>query len=206
MTWLWHLTRAAFVALLVGIGGVAGWITLGGADPPRAGSLRWRDPLTTQGQWRIDVGRADWTPNGVTLEPEGAAPAVLLTAAPEGDFTFEILAQPASGDTRYGLVIDWSSSRLTPVLVNGNGFVHVFQHRDGDTRDIFGLAQWPWIQPGAAANRVRVDVRAGRVEVRINHEWLAAFDRGPAAPELGLWAEGRVTFREAALWTSEEGR
>jgi hypothetical protein len=206
MTRLWHLTRAALALLLVGTGAVAVWLAAGGADPPRTGALMWRDPLLEQGSWRIQSGNARWTPDGVTLRPDSNAPAMLLTAAPDSDFTFEVLAQPTSADSLYGLVIDWSPSHHSPVLVNGNGFAHVFTLVDDDARDIFGLAQWPWIRPGVAANRVRVDVRASQVEVRINQEWLVTFDRGPAAPELGLWAEGRVTFREAGLWTSEEGR
>src|SRR3989304_6829700 len=72
--WLWQIARWGFIAALVSVSALALGLSLGLADPPRAGPLLW------QGDFKVDSTRWEFSaPTRGALAPPQGAPAPQLT-------------------------------------------------------------------------------------------------------------------------------
>ena len=215
--WLWRGAAWGLGLTLIAIIALAGALSLGLADPPRAGPLLWKDDFKG--------GVARWAfspPEGGMLAPEGgalladfrtAAPdqyALGLTRGPGGDFTLEVACAQTSGaaglqaGAACGLVFGWlDEANYSAVLVNGNGYAQVYGLQDGERTDWFEWQQWPHVLVGTASNRLRVDVRGEEVTLRINDERLAQIT-ADSGGRIGLLARSsgpsRVVFSWVKLW------
>lgn len=214
--WLWRTVTVGFFIVLAGVSGLALALSLGAADPPRAGPLVWEE--TFQGdvsRWKFGVSEgASIQIRGGALVAEFTAPgqtAWAITAAPAGDYTLEIAAAQSSGEigAEYGVAFDWrSEAEYAAVLINGNGYAEAFRQTGGGRAAWFPFQQWPHILYGAEANRVRVDVLGSELSARINDELLFSTDlRGLGNPEglkLGILARaegaGQVIFGWVRVW------
>jgi hypothetical protein len=212
--WLWRLVTRGVGLLALGVAALAVALYLGAADPPRAGPLVWEDDFkgdTSRWEWRPSPGAALAARAGALVAdftgPGQAAWA--LAEAPAGDLTLEVAGaqtQGAGGAAAYGLVFNWQDpDHYAAVLVNGNGYVEAFQQTAAGRREWFPFQQWPHILYGTDSNRVRVDVRAGRVTARVNDELLAHFEAAGTG-RLGVVARssapGRVVFSWVRVWAA----
>ena len=105
----------------------------------------------------------------------------------------------------YGLVFDWEDeAHYSAVLVNGNGYATAFRQEGGQKTEWFVWQQWPHILVPPESNRVRVDLRGGRLSVRINDERLVEVEYPSPGGRAGLLARstgpGVVIFSWARLW------
>ena len=212
--WLWQIARWGFIAALVSVSALALGLSLGLAYPPRAGPLLWQD------DFKVDSTRWEFSaPTGGALAPrQGALAAEFttpdqlvlgLTAGPAGDFTLEIAGTQTAGESGavYGLVFGWQDeAHYNAVLVNSNGYAEAYRQDGPERQQWFAWQQWPHILVQPESNRVRVDVRAARVIVRINDERLveAAANGAPARGRLGVLARsigpGEVVFSWVRVW------
>jgi hypothetical protein len=208
---LWRLATWGFAVAVVGVIALAWGLSLGWADPPRAGPLWWYE------NFQGDLTRWEFiAPNGAMLSPgEGAlladfsAPgqlAVGLTPGPEGDFTLEVAGTHIAGEIGavYGLVFAWQDeTHYSAVLVNGNGYAEAYRQEGAERTDWFAWQQWPNILLGTESNRVRVDVRGRQMIARVNDELLVEATTD-AAGRIGVLARstgpGRVVFSWAQVW------
>ncbi|MBL8045092.1 MAG: hypothetical protein JNL09_01045 [Anaerolineales bacterium] len=219
--WLWRTVTVGFFAVLAGVGALAIALSLGAADPPRAGPLAWDEIFQGDvSRWELGASEgASIQVRGGALVAEFTAPgqtAWAITAAPTGSYTLEIAAAQAQGEigAEYGVVFDWrSEAEHAAVLINGNGYAEAFRQTGGGQAAWFPFQQWPHILYGAEANRVRVDVAGERVSARINDELLfeTADLRGFENPEglkLGVFARaegaGQVVFGWVKVWVEEK--
>jgi hypothetical protein len=212
--WLWYFANGMLALVVAGIAGLALALSRGLADPPRAGPL-----------WLFDDFKGDvsqWTfiaDGGATLQAREGALIAEFTAAPEqsvvaladgpgGDFSLEIAGTPManSNDMAYGLIFNWQdAAHYGAALVNGNGYVEAYR-QNGDKRvEWFKWQQWPHAFGGD--NRVRVDVRAGRVTVRVNDEWLTEAAWMETGGKIGVVARGvggpgGVVFSWVKVWAA----
>ena len=215
--WLWRGAAWGLGLTLIAIIALAGALSLGLADPPRAGPLLWQD------DFKGDVARWELSaPQGGGLAPrEGALLAEFRTAAPDqlalgltrrpdGDFTLEAACVQVAGDAGLqaaaacGLVFGWrGEANYSAVLVNGNGYAQVYGLKDGERTDWFEWQQWPHVLVGTASNRLRVDVRGEEATVRINDERLVQIT-ADAGGRIGLLARSsgpsRVVFSWVDVW------
>lgn len=217
--WLWRAVTVGFFAALLSVSALAVALSLGAADPPRAGPLAWEE--TFQGdvrRWELGASEgaaiqvhnnalvADFTASGQT--------AWAITAVPAGNYTLEIAAAQAQGEigAEYGVVFDWrSEAEYAAVLINGNGYAEAFRKMGGGQVAWFPFQQWPHILYGAEANRVRVDVTGQQINARINDELLFSTDlqglRDPEGLKLGVLARaegaGQVVFGWVKVWVDE---
>ena len=209
--WLWRLVTWGFGAAVVAVIGVAWGLSRGWADPPRAGPRLWFEDFKGDvTRWEFAAtGRAALSPGAGALLAEFTAPgqrAVGLTPGPAGDFTLEIAGTQTAGEVgaAYGLVFAWrDEAHYNAVLINGNGYAEAYRQAGAERTDWFTWQPWPHILLGMGSNRVRVDVRGGRVTARVNDEVLveAAADVGG---RIGVLARstgsGRVVFSWAQVW------
>ena len=211
--WLWQTATLGFVIALVGVTGLAGALSLGLADPPRAGPFRWQDDFKSEtGRWEFSapVG-GNVNPSGGALLVEFSASnsdqlALALTAGPEDDFTLEVAGAQTGGESgaEYGLVFAWQdATHYSAVLVNGNGYAEAYRLEGTQRSDWFKWQQWPNILVGTASNRVRVDVSGTRIVARINDEFLVEATT-QAQGRIGLFARSarpaQVVFSWVRLW------
>lgn len=202
--------------VLLGVAGLAGALSRGLADPPRAGPFRWQDDFKSEsGRWEF------LAPPGGSLDPNVGAllmefsasdseqVALALTARPEDDFTLEVAGAQISGEigAEYGLVFAWQdAAHYSAVLINGNGYAEAYR-REGEARhDWFKWQQWPNILVGTESNRMRLDVRGTRIVVRVNDEFLVETTT-QVEGRMGLFARSadpaRVVFSWARLWVAQ---
>ncbi len=213
---LWRLATFGLALSVLAVAALATGLSLGWADPPRAGPLIWQDDFKAGTQrWQLlpPAGGTLVEQNGALLAEFGPddqeAWTVALTAAPEGDYTLEAAgtALGSGNAAAYGVVFGWQDAdHYAAVLVNGNGYAHVYQQAGAERRDWFVWQQSPIILYGNETNRVRVDVRAAGVTVRINDEILVA-GLPPISPgQLGVAARsgetGQVVFSWERVWGS----
>jgi hypothetical protein len=215
---LWRLATYGFVLALLAVVVLAVGLSLGWADPPRAGPLLWQDDFKAGTQrWQLlpPAGGALTAQNGALLaefEPGRAEVwAVALTAAPDGDYTLEAAgtALESGNAAAYGLVFGWhDSSHYNAVLVNGDGYAQVFEQAGADRRDWFTWQQSPIILYGNETNRVRVDVGLSGVTVRVNDEILIAGLPALGAGQIGVAARstegGQVVFSWVRVWGRQQ--
>lgn len=188
--WLWRIVTLGFVALVLGIVGLAAAVALGVADPKTAGPLKWEDHFTA-GRWET-FGEARFDEGGLVIASTGVA----VTPVEAADFTFEAAGGQSAGVTgaAYGIVFGYQNEQdYVMVLINGNGYVEV---SGADGTEWMAWQQWPNILLGDEANRLRVDVSGGEALIRINDEVLR---RMPAA-------EGKVGVIARALEPGQEAR
>jgi hypothetical protein len=211
--WLWRALTWGLGLAGFSVAALAVALSLGAADPPRAGPLLWNEEFTG------DLTRWRWLAlNGAALAPrEGALRAeftaegqmaAALTEGPAGDFTLEMTGAQSQGEIglAYGLVFDWQDEQhYSAILINGNGYAEAYRQAGAEREPWYAWQQWPHILVGAEANRVRVDVRGARVTARVNHEFLVAVDVPERAPGLiGVLARGagpgQVVFGWVQVW------
>lgn len=204
----------ALLGLVIGLAGLAGALSLGLADPPRAGPLAWavdfKPPAALAGwQWLA-------APGGTLAPAEGAlradlpltgTQALALAGDPlTGDFTLEVAGAQTGGapGVAYGAVWGWhDGNNFNAALVNGNGYAQVFSVRGGQRLEVFRWAQWPHILAAPEANRVRVDVRGPAVTVRVNDDVLATshlHNAGQVGVLVRAEVPGAVTIAWVRLW------
>jgi hypothetical protein len=208
--WLWRLVLWGGGLLGVAVIGLAIALSLGAADPPRAGPRLWFDDFKTDTtRWKFLAWGGTLAPRQGALLADFAAPGqwgVGLAERPAGDFTLEMTAVQSTGEigAKYGLVFGWrDETHYSAVLINGNGYAEAYQ-LDGATRqDWFEWQQWPNILFGTEANQVRLDVRGHRVTARINDELLAEFETETPG-QMGVMAvsqgPGQVIFGWVQVW------
>jgi hypothetical protein len=215
--WLRQILRWGFILSLIGVMALAYALSQGLADPPRAGRLQW------QSDFRSDAARWEFrAPAGSTLVPTAggllatfSAPEQLalgLTADPGGDFTLETGGTQIEGETgaAYGVVFGWQDeTHYSAVLINSNGYAEAYRQAGAEKQVWFAWGQWPHILALPESNRVRIDVRGGRVTARVNDELLvenattveAIRGRvGIVARSLGA---GKISFSWMRLWASK---
>jgi hypothetical protein len=216
--WLWRLASRGLVVCVLAVLALAGALALGVADSPRAGPLLWQDDFKHGTQrWTLSpptggtLGAADGALVAAFAGSAGAeAPSAFgLTAAPITDYTLEVAGSAVSGESvaAYGLVYDWQDDQhFSALFIDGNGYAEAYHQAGAYRQTLFEWQQWPHILYGTDANRVRVDVRAQAVTLRINDELLAAGARAAARGQLGLAARSngpaRVVFSWVRVWAS----
>ena len=211
---LWRLATYGFVLSLLAVVVLAVGLSLGWADPPRAGPLLWQDDFKAgTARWQLlppTVGRLA-ARNGALLADFGSGAgetwAVAITAAPEGDYTLEAAgtAMGSGNAAAYGVVFGWQdATHYAAALVNGDGYAHVFQQAGDERREWFAWQQSPIILYGNETNRVRVDVGRSGVTVRINDEILVTRVPVPGLGKVGVTARsaeaGQVVFSWVRAW------
>jgi hypothetical protein len=208
--WLWRLVLWGGGLLAVAVIGLAVALSLGAADPPRAGPLLWKDDFKANtARWKLLAWGGALAPRQGALLADFTAPgqwSAGLAERPAGDFTLEITGAQSGGEigAKYGLVFGWrDETHYSAVLINGNGYAEAYQ-LDGATRqDWFEWQQWPNLLLGTAGNRVRLDVRGQRITARINDELLAEFETDTAGL-IGVMAvgqgAGQVIFGWVQVW------
>jgi len=201
------------VIVLLGVAGLAGALSLGFADPPRAGPFKWQDDFKSEtGRWEFRAPReGSLNPHVGALWVDFSALdtdelALALTADPENDFTLEVAGAQTGGEgtAEYGLVFAWQdATHYSAVLINGNGYAEAYRLEGEERRDWFKWQQWPNILVGTESNRVRVDIRGTRIIARINDEFLVEATTQPQG-RIGLLARSagpaQVVFSWARLW------
>jgi hypothetical protein len=211
---LWRLVTATFVLSLLAVTVLAVGLSLGWADPPRAGPLLWQDDFK-QGteRWQVlaPAGGKLAASIGALLAEFGPAAAetwaLALTAAPPGDFTLEAAGTPLAGDSvpAYGVVFGWQDAdHYQAVFINGNGYAEAFEQAGGERRVWFVWSQSPIILYGGETNRVRVDLRGAEATLRINDEILVATLPAAAGGQIGVVARSAgpasVIFSWVRVW------
>ena len=211
--WLWRTATWSFVTVLIGVAGLAGGLSLGLADPPRAGPFRWQDDFKSEtGRWEfLALKGGSLNPHVGALLVEFSSLntdqlALALTARPEDDFTLEVAGAQTGGESgvEYGLVFAWQdATHYSAVLINKNGYAEAYRLENGERSDWFKWQQWPNILVGTVSNRVRVDVRGARIIAWINDELLVEATTH-AEGRIGLLAHStgpaQVVFSWARLW------
>jgi hypothetical protein len=220
--WLARLVFGGLAALLAGLGILAAGLSLGWADPPRAGPLLWQDDFK--------AGESGWelvaSPGAGLIRRGGALVASLDSAvpgtwvvglaphqaAPTGDFTLEVAgaAVTSTSPTAYGLVFDWTdAAHFCALLINANGYAQAFRQAGDERDEWYAWQQWPHILVGTDNNRLRVDVRGARVTLRVNDEVVVAVNRPIGTGRLGVamvappapGPAGEVVFSYARVWS-----
>jgi hypothetical protein len=214
---LWRLATYAFGVSLLAVVVLAVGLSLGWADPPRAGPLLWQDDFKAGTQrWQLlpPAGGGLSAQNGALLAEfapgTSEAWALALAAAPAGDYTVEAAgtALESGNMAAYGVVYGWrDASHYNAVLVNGDGYAQVFQQVGAERRDLFRWQQSPIILYGNETNRVRVDSRGAGVTIRINDEVLIAGLPAAGPGQIGIAARsaeaGQVVFSWVRIWGSQ---
>lgn len=217
--WLWRTVTVSFFAILLSVSALAVALSLGAADPPRAGPLAWEETFQSDvSRWELGASEgASIQVRNNALVAAFTAPGQMawaITAAPAGNFTLEAAAGQAQGEigAQYGLVFDWrSEAEYATVLINGNGYAEALRQTGGGQELWFPFQQWPHILYGMEANRVRVDVRGSTVSARINDELLFGTDRRGLGDRIGLKlgvlaraeGAGQVVFGWVKVWAEE---
>jgi hypothetical protein len=177
--------------------GLAAALSLGAADPPRAGPLLWYDDFQAGlVRWKfvIEGGTVAVRQGALVANLAEGQMAAALTTRPSGDFTVEMAGAQITGPLgmKYGLVLGWrDSAHYCAVLVNGNGYAEAYQIEDGQRRDWFQWQQWPHLLFGTDSNRVRADVHGRQITIRINDELLVRAT-ADLPGEIGIWAQDSV--------------
>ncbi|MEP7355925.1 MAG: hypothetical protein ABI847_01635 [Anaerolineales bacterium] len=211
---LFRLAAGGLVIALLAVAGLAVGLSLGWADPPRAGPLAWQDDFKAgTGRWQLlpPTGGTLAAANGALLAEFGPAggesQALALTGGPRGDFTLEAAgtALEAGSGAAYGVVFGWQdAAHYAVVWVNGDGYAEAFEQAVGERRPWFAWQQSPIILAGTESNRVRVDVRGAALTLRVNDEILAAGLSAPGTGQVGIAARsaapGRVVFSWVRVW------
>lgn len=210
--WLWRISGWALAAALVAVAGGALALSLGTADPPRAGPLRWQDDFKAGlTRWELQTatgGPAETAGGALAFDlpaDDSSALAWAVTTGPEGDYTLEVAGAAGDGEAAYGLVFGWQDpAYYHAVLVNGNGYAEGYTQRGAERQAWFAFQQWPHILYGGESNRVRVDVRGDNVTARINDEVLVTTTLAEVRGQVGVFARspaaGRVVFSWVRVW------
>lgn len=212
----WRAVVGAFWLTAAAIAVTAVALSLGAADPPRAGPLAWEQNFADLAGWMAyQTGEAGWSVGKAGLQialSEAGDTVFMVTDAPAGRFTFEVAGAQPGGPTgaMYGLVFDFADPETyAAVLVNGNGYARAFRQAGEEVHEWFGLGQWPHILAGADANRVRLDSMDGRLTFRVNDEILAeapgAADGRIGVAVFAIEAGQTVVFSWARLWEDSIG-
>jgi hypothetical protein len=192
-----RLGRAAFVGSLIFTAALLALALAGVSDPKPAGPLRLDDPLDADAGWQPLDENGSWeqVEGGFRLvveEPDRLA----LIRAPytiQPPATIEITATQIDGPPEGAYGLWWGSDPATVVGVKGNGYYGVFTIAEGRIDYLVEWVPFPHVRPGGEANRLWVDFRAGRAEVRINEDVAATFDSPGEGPfPVGFYVE---TFR-----------
>lgn len=219
--WLARVVFGGLAAVVVGMAGLAGALSLGLADPPRAGPLAWEEDFKGgAGAWTLSM------PPGGTLGPQGGAlvaafagegPGQMAAAlapaelSPGGDFTLEVAgaAVTQGSPTAYGLVFGWEATdQYSALLINANGYAEAYRQAGAQRETWFAWQQWPHILVGPENNRLRVDVRGEAITLRVNDEVVAVVTGAGRQGRVGVVAVttaaagpgGEVVFSWARLW------
>ncbi len=203
--WLWQVVVGGFIALVIGIIGLASAVALGVADPRPVGALHWEDHFAEAGaKWETFGNGMSFAQDGLTITLRQANDISVAVVMPEaGEFSFEAAGRQSSGavGAAYGIVFEYrDESHYSAVMINGNSYAQVFAT---DGRAWMPWQQWPNILLGYEANRIRVDVTHGEGLIRINDEVLARAPVG--AGGVGVIARASangqsVRFGWAKLW------
>jgi hypothetical protein len=196
--WAGRLGRAAFAGSLVFTAILLALALAGVSDPKPAGPLRLDDPLDEGEGWLPldEAGTWERTEGGFRVSLQAPERMALIesptTIRPPA--TVEISATQTGGPPEGAYGLWWGDDPITVVGVKGNGYYGVFTV-DGD--EIAYIVEWvpfPHVRPQGEANRLWVDLREGRAEVRINEDVAATFDWTDEGPiPVGFAVE---TFRE----------
>jgi hypothetical protein len=192
--WLW---RASLYSL-IGVVGITlvvlALILMGVTDPKPIGTLTIDAPLDQVDGSMLTLVEANTqslidTP--YQIDPPG---------------TIELTASLQSGPAESGYGVWWGENAdhvQGLVAVNGNGYLTIVQAE----QPIMEWQPWPHVRSAGDSNRLRVDIEAGQVVVRINDEFTASFEAESGDPlQIGLYAESFntggavVAFERIRVW------
>jgi hypothetical protein len=203
--WAGRLGQAVFVGSLIFTAVLLALALAGVSDPKPAGPLRLDDPLDADAGWLPLDENGSWVrvEGGFRLAVEGPARMALIQSpyTIQPPTTVEITARQLGGPPEAAYGLWWGSDPVTIVAVKGNGYYGVFTIDHASMVDsgdeIAYIVEWvpfPHVRPQGEANRLWVDFREGRAEVRINEDVAATFDSPADGPfRVGFAVE---TFRE----------
>lgn len=204
--WLWQGVRLGFVSLVLAALALVAAVAYGVADPQPVGGwggLQWEDHFSRAVAWQTVGQGAALQNGGLELNLNQGEWGGAVVELPASEFSLEVAGGQVSGPVgaAYGLVFGYEDpAHYTGIFINGNSYVEVV---DGSGRQILPLQEWPNILLNYEANRIRIDVRKGQAEIRINDEVLTTVAAG--AGQVGVAAQGSapgqvVRFGWAKFW------
>jgi hypothetical protein len=175
-----RLGRAVFVGSLIFTAVLLALALAGVSDPKPAGPLHLDDPLDADAGWLPLDENGSWAQveGGFRLAVEEPDRLTLIqspyTIQPPA--TVEISARQLDGPPEAAYGLWWGSDPITVVGVKGDGYYGVFTIDDSKVDYIVEWVPFPHVRPQGEVNRLWVDFREGRAEIRINEDVATAFD------------------------------
>lgn len=194
--WLWHGAVGLMATVLLAILGLVIALALG-----------WNSPRP--------ASPPDWQPSALplTLEAPSDETVAALLGHPIGDFTLEVQAAPLSGPDLNGYGVLYraqDAAHYYAFAIAGDGYYAVLQVADDGETSLVEWQQFPHIQRGQQANRLRVTCRGPTCHFHINDEYATTVeDTTWLSGDVGLWVrsfgEGDVEVRcvDVRVWTKE---
>lgn len=172
--WLWRMSRISLVTLILLIAALVSAVWFGMGNPQPYGSLQWQDRFEKNVRWQMFGTTPELNQGGlvITLKNQGDLSGAVTPVEAATPFTLEVAATQFAGERGawYGLILNYEDEQhYTMVLVNNNGYTKILE-RSG--KILLAPQEWPHLQLGTEANRVRVDAAQGVAVVRLNDEVL----------------------------------
>jgi hypothetical protein len=176
-------------------------------DVPRNAPL-WADEFDVASDaWTIDAHSAFIQDGRLAIHPTLSGPhAIALHPLTVTHFVAETNASAQGAiDNAYGILVG-AGDELTAFVISSDGYVGVMQRSVGQWRDQHPWRQWPHVQRGTAANRLRLACVETICRFYVNGEITFEVAVGTQRDAIGLIASRytkeivRVGFDYLRIW------